>query len=219
MTLDFDSLPSEQGWTYGTFGISEPEENTVFSVSNNILTQNTLSLGNTGGIYYTLENVLDETQDFTLSWRSRVIEEESVVTNPNYFGFTVAVTSSSQRFIVGFSTEKIGISPFETVSGSFDNTVFHDYRIEGSFSSQNAQFFVDDVLTANLSPINGTSIPNGLFFGDGTSTMNAKAEITSYSFRQVPEPLTILGAGTAVSFGATFKRKLAKTKNQKKNPK
>ncbi|CCQ62703.1 PEP-CTERM sorting domain-containing protein, partial [Crocosphaera watsonii] len=30
----------------------------------------------------------------------------------------------------------------------------------------------------------------------------------------VPEPLTILGAGTAVAFGASFKRKLAK-KNKK----
>ncbi len=29
----------------------------------------------------------------------------------------------------------------------------------------------------------------------------------------VPEPLTILGAGTAIAFGTTFKRKLAKSKN------
>ena len=32
----------------------------------------------------------------------------------------------------------------------------------------------------------------------------------------VPEPLTILGAGTAVAFGTSFKRKLAKAKSKKK---
>ena len=33
----------------------------------------------------------------------------------------------------------------------------------------------------------------------------------------VPEPLTILGAGTAIAFGTTFKRKLIKAKKNKKN--
>ena len=32
----------------------------------------------------------------------------------------------------------------------------------------------------------------------------------------VPEPLTIFGAGTAVAFGTSFKRKLAKAKSKKK---
>ncbi|WP_243397349.1 PEP-CTERM sorting domain-containing protein [Crocosphaera subtropica] len=32
--------------------------------------------------------------------------------------------------------------------------------------------------------------------------------------RSVPKPLTILGAGNAISFGVTFKHKLTKTKNQ-----
>ncbi|WP_412093201.1 PEP-CTERM sorting domain-containing protein [Crocosphaera watsonii WH 8501] len=30
----------------------------------------------------------------------------------------------------------------------------------------------------------------------------------------IPEPLTILGAGTAIAFGAGFKRKLAKAKKK-----
>lgn len=184
ITLEFDNLPSEQGWTYETFGASSVPENNVFSISNNVLTQNTLSFGQTNHTYI-LGNIVDETQDFTLSWRSRVIEQEFVRTFQNHLGFGIGVSSSSQRFVLGFGTETIGVGDNqETLPGLFDNTVFHDYRIEGSFSSGNAQFFIDNVLTANLSLLNGTAYPNGLLLGDGTRTMNAIAEITSYNFRQ-----------------------------------
>ncbi|MFN9174079.1 MAG: PEP-CTERM sorting domain-containing protein [Synechocystis sp.] len=37
----------------------------------------------------------------------------------------------------------------------------------------------------------------------------------NFSASIVPEPLTLLGAGTAMGFGSFFKRKLAKTKNNK----
>lgn len=89
VTLEFDSLPSQQGWTYETFGGNQPE-NTVFSVNNNVLTQNTVGLGD-NVIYYTLANIVDETEEFTLSWRSRVIEEEFVGTPGNHFGLTIGV--------------------------------------------------------------------------------------------------------------------------------
>ncbi len=35
----------------------------------------------------------------------------------------------------------------------------------------------------------------------------------TYIAREVPEPLTILGVGTAIAFGTTFKRKLKKSKS------
>jgi hypothetical protein len=38
-----------------------------------------------------------------------------------------------------------------------------------------------------------------------------------YAVYSVPEPLTILGVGTALGFGAGFKRKLAKKDNQSKD--
>ncbi len=120
-------------------------------------------------------------------------------------------------FIIGFGTETIGIGDNQqTLPGSFDNTVFHDYRIEGSFSGGNAQFFINDVLTANLSLLNGTPYPNGLLLGDGTITMNATAEITSYNFRQgmmiesIPESSSILGLlGLAIfGIGSVWKRQV-----------
>lgn len=48
-----------------------------------------------------------------------------------------------------------------------------------------------------------------LLFRSNVPTVDAFA-ITQVPTEQIPEPLTILGAGTAAAFGAFFKRKLAK---------
>lgn len=55
---------------------------------------------------------------------------------------------------------------------------------------------------------------SGVFFS-GTSLLSANAIVTyTYTSAAVPEPLTILGAATAVGFGAAFKRRALK--NNKK---
>ncbi|MGK7958554.1 MAG: PEP-CTERM sorting domain-containing protein [Crocosphaera sp.] len=74
--------------------------------------------------------------------------------------------------------------------------------------NQWGDFSLDFTGTHTSTPISiiGTSTANGYYFGlDNVSVV-----------KSVPEPLTILGTGTAIAFGATFKRKLAKTKSQKK---
>lgn len=76
--------------------------------------------------------------------------------------------------------------------------------------NQWGDFSFDFIATGTSTPISiiGTSTANGGYIGlDNVSVV-----------RSVPEPLTILGVGTAIGFGATFKRKLAKVKNQNKNP-
>ncbi|BCU11250.1 hypothetical protein MAN88_18140 [Microcystis aeruginosa] len=72
VTLNFNTLPSSQGWTYLVDGNTATETD-VFSISNGVLTQNTLGSGD-GVNGYTLANVVDTTQPFTLSWRSRVLQ-------------------------------------------------------------------------------------------------------------------------------------------------
>jgi hypothetical protein len=218
ITLDFNTLPSNQGWTYYKTN-STPETN-VFSVSNGILTQNTLGTGVWNLNAYTLVNVFDTTQPFILSWRSRVLQDQFFAQNPpSFFGFAVAVSSASQSFGIGFGTKGIGVNEnFVALPGTFDNTVFHNYRVEGSFNTGNAQFYIDNVLTTHLVPVNVASIhvPYTLFLGDATGYTNALAEISSYSFRSVPEPLTILGTATALGFGAFFKRKLKSSESSEK---
>jgi hypothetical protein len=60
----------------------------------------------------------------------------------------------------------------------------------------------------------GTSDSDKVSFG-GSSLLSANATVTyTYNAAAVPEPLTILGAATAVGFGAAFKRRALK--NNKK---
>ncbi|GBF79418.1 exosortase [Aphanothece sacrum FPU1] len=60
--------------------------------------------------------------------------------------------------------------------------------------------------------------PNSFGPEDSELSISFSASIKSFSHSSagtVPEPLTILGAGTAMGFGSFFKRKLTKTKNNK----
>ena len=60
----------------------------------------------------------------------------------------------------------------------------------------------------------GTADSDQVSFG-GSSLLSANATVTyTYTAAAVPEPLTILGAATAVGFGAAFKRRALK--NNKK---
>jgi hypothetical protein len=215
ITLNFNTLPSTQGWTYLADGNTATETD-IFSLSNGVLRQNTLGSGD-GINSYTLANVIDSAQPFTLSWRSRVLQQEFVLTPQNFFGFGLTVNNSSQRFALGFGTNEIGIAAFQTLAGSFDNTIFHDYRLEGSFITGNSRFYIDDVFIANLALLNGATpnAANGLFFGDATGFTNALAEITAYRLSQgdlsesVPEPSSIASILSLGLFGigAIVKRK------------
>src|SRR2546430_10542514 len=70
------------------------------------------------------------------------------------------------------------------LSSTVDVTQFHDYRIEGS-PTGSFEVLVDSVsigtLTARVS-----SVPDQLYFGDGTAGANAQSDITGYSFTQTP---------------------------------
>lgn len=67
--------------------------------------------------------------------------------------------------------------------------------------------------------VSGVNVTDGsLTFISSTPTSNFRGlsglQLTQVS-QPVPEPLTILGAGTAIAFGGAFKRKLAKNSKKK----
>ena len=104
-------------------------------------------------------------------------------------------------------------------------------RLDDDNGSNSGSAYLFDVTTGNLlqklTPLDGAA---GDQFGFSVSLSGNTALVASYldddngtdsgsaylftTGQTVPEPLTILGAGTAVAFGASFKRKLAK-KNKK----
>ncbi len=214
--LDFNSLPSAQGWTYVSNN-SILSETDAFSVDGNMLTMDTIGNGfsGQGTNRYTLNGVVDPAKSFVLTMTARLRQEEISV-NPNVFGFFSQISINNSTLGFGLGLEGAAGNAIHSLDGNgtvlatnIDVTQFHTYRIEGQFGV-GAQFFVDGIFISNISE-NNQLVNNGLEFGDPTGSANGLAEITSYSFKQdVPEPLTILGTSTALGFGALFKRKTAK---------
>ena len=91
---------------------------------------------------------------------------------------------------------------------NYDNTVFHEYRIEGIFGA-GYDLYIDNVSFATNLAWAGAGYDNGITFGDGTSRQNQIAEVSSYNFTQVPVPCTILlfGTGLAGLVGTKIRRK------------
>lgn len=74
-----------------------------------------------------------------------------------------------------------------------------------------ANFGRGDLLNWSFESTEAVSTLNIRFDHTGLEPGNANA-INISTTGVVPEPLTILGAGTAIAFGGAFKRKLAKKK-------
>ena len=85
-----------------------------------------------------------------------------------------------------------------------DTTSFHDYRIEATPGSATYNFFIDGVLRASAAPVSLNL--NRIVIGDLTGGANAQAEITEFTFTQVPEPSSALLLGFG-AFGLVARRK------------
>ena len=177
VALNFDSLPSAQGWTY--FQGSVPESS-VFSVTGGVLTQNTIGTGfGNGNPNYALFNVVDGAQPFVLRVRARVPAIEG---SHGGFRFTVRTAAPNQIY-------NIFLTPSDIYDGlnrhvAFDNTSFHDYVLTatpgGAFL-----LYVDGQLRFDgpFSPFGGSL--NGLQLGDGGDLDgNAYAEVSEFVFSQ-----------------------------------
>ena len=82
-------------------------------------------------------------------------------------------------------------SSITVISTSIDNTAFHIYRLEVS-PGIGYNFYVGGSLITSGAP-RIVAAQNRLWFGDGTSGGNARADVVSFTFQQtVPEPGTLL---------------------------
>ena len=205
ITLDFDTLPSQQGWSFTTTG-GGVSENNVFSVDGNTLSQNSLGLGFSSSATprYELANIIDPSLPFTIEARARILNEEGNLSTPTGFIFSAFLPTESFGFSIG--TNRINDIFGNAMTTSINTTEFHDYLLRVN-PGVGYQFFVDGEFIASGSP-RVRNRPNILSIGDRTSVHNAQAETTYYRFTQeVPEPLTILGTLTAGGIGMMLKKK------------
>ena len=94
LALDFNSLPSAQGWQFVGQGVPETS---AFSVDGTTLRQNTTGSGFSGWAYYQIPNIVDVAQGYSIEVRARVISEE--FSSPGAFSFAATDVSGLGRFV------------------------------------------------------------------------------------------------------------------------
>ena len=193
--LEFDSLPSQQGWNYRDFGPSANEQN-IFFIDGTKLSQNTIGIGFTGsgGNLYELPGVVDTSIPFTIEINISNVTREGSTTNNFGFGFgfisnginaTVGIGDGIVQSVRNDFLLDFGVGSFDTV---------RSFLMEVTPGSGYSVFLDGNRIIDNALFAGGGGSIDGLVFGDFTGGANAFVDISLYRFSQanaaVPEPST-----------------------------
>jgi hypothetical protein len=172
--LDFDSLPSAQGWLYQ----GHIPESAAFSVDGNTLTLDTLGRGAVLSTYG-IGNIIDPDLPFIVSVRARVLEQEGT---PGSLPFHFGSFTGKETFQVGLGVAEVRVQGRRI---GLDGSRFHDFRLE-AVPGTGSSFFVDGQLVDSFPPHPTDVTGNSIFFGDGSAfdDSNGLVEIQRYLFLQ-----------------------------------
>ena len=205
ITLDFDSLPSSQGWSYtSTNFVSEVS---VFSVDGTTLTIDTMGMGNVDPSYRYFD-IVDENLPYTVRMTARVLQYEPTPHPHNgpATAFTFGAFAGEQSCLVSLNTHQIRCG---NNFWDFDATQFHDYHIE-AMPGVGYTLYIDNEEFSSGPLLSEPGINNHLVLGNASTYENCLSEITSYEFSQVPAPTTILLAGSGLIGLIGLRRKFRK---------
>ncbi|MDH3747396.1 MAG: DUF11 domain-containing protein [Gammaproteobacteria bacterium] len=175
-TLDFNSLPSNQGWTYRGSPLMEQE---TYIVDGSSLLQTTVGSGSATASYR-MDNIVNSSEPMTLSFTSRVLSHEILTGGNLGWSFYFQIYDLAAILRLGMTDNAVIVNG---QSFNLDTTVFHDFVWE-YLPGGDYEFFVDGLLlTSGNSFIQ--SGENFISFGDRTSNENADVEITAFSFSVV----------------------------------
>jgi len=166
--------------------------------------------GGVSGLTFTLFDIDNSSNSLTSnSWQDRVIVRglfNGVAVLPTTVSAvsTFVSASTGNISINGVGTTYTGgsISGATVLDGtkSVDNSLSNNGNVTISFAGPVDQLYIDFTqASGSLSGSNPAS--HGIGIGNMT-------------YQAVPEPLTVLGAATAIAFGTAFKRRSAQSKNR-----
>jgi len=196
--LTFASLPSVQGWTFTSGGSPTSTEAQAFSVGGGVLTLDTMAFGFTGSgtsAYYAQLGVVNNFEPIVIRMRGRVVQFEGDFTNTFVGGgFAFGFTQGATAFQMGITPTQIRNIGGTILSTAYDNTQFHDYRLEWTPPST-LRYYVDNTLISTNNAGLAQAL-NRIHLGDVTGASNSRSEITEYRFLQGQATPTAGGTGT-----------------------
>jgi len=178
LTLDFDSLPSNQGWVHRG---APQAENVAWVADGAKLALMTVGSGDDSTAAYEIRNFINSNWELSLSFTVRILDYEDlpasgVAADP---GLRFAVTDTGIGHTVVLTDSLLEVNGQAL---AVDTSVFHGYVLDmhpdGSF-----EFFVDGVSLATGDGLGGEFV-NLIHFGDMALNQNMDAEITALSFSQ-----------------------------------
>ncbi len=192
ITLNFNSLPSAQGWVIYSTNPNIVPETSVYSVSGGLLHMDTINTGvGYNSFAYSRSGVVNAQLPFTITTRVRITDYWQQG-DGNWGGFELAVFTGLEEFEVGISPIRIASGLGKTISTSVDVSQFHEYRMVAQPGSPGSfEFFIDNVSYGTFSSVL-TNFSNNLVFGDITAGANAVTDIASYTFVQT-QPFSFNG--------------------------
>lgn len=195
VTIETNSLPSEQGWSYQTNGLhTGTAEVNAFTPGASSLTINTMGAGMNltssflGARNFIGESAINSSSVVTIAMRARVVSSEVSL---YHYGFGTSVQGGGRWMGFGLSSSAITYTDLEVQNASslgFNPTQWNDYRMVGNWSTGTFQMFVNNQLvrTANMG---WQSMDANVFIGDSTGTANANVQFSDFAV-SVPSPAT-----------------------------
>ena len=202
IALNFNSLPSAQGWTYNYVTGCPGPESSIFLVANNVLHQNTMGCG-LWGADYEQYNVVPNAP-YTITVTARVTSQETVCNSAalNY-GMMFGAQGNGKAYTIGLGPGHVdavfgpGINTAE-FSANVDTSQFHTYVLTVTPADGTFTLAVDGTLIG--SGVGGDlSNSNMIFLGDGTSCWNAAGDWSGYTFHSGIDTVGPITSNVSVS--------------------
>jgi hypothetical protein len=186
VTVIPSSLPSAQGWTFTSGGTPLATEAGTWGVGSGVIVLDTMAFVTTGtgtSSFYALSGVVNTSQPLAITTRARIVQYEGDFANAFVGGgFAIGFAQGTTEWQMGITSNQIRSIGGTILSTAYDNTLFHDYRLEWTPPSS-IRFYVDGTLIST----NSTGLSFGLnriYFGDVTGAANSRTEIQSVTFLQ-----------------------------------
>lgn len=199
-TFDVSLMPSAQGWGYYPLnsGLTEAQ---VYATNGTVLTSNTMGNGYQGqGANFVYDAAATGSFTANLDWiveaRVRVLQGELW---SFHYGFSIGAHFDNMAASVGIMPSTW--QDHSLNGGGRDNTQWTLWRVETDRANGVFRVFADGNLLAtralSVGPVSGPYPDHYYFLGDATGGANAHAEVSSWSFRQVPAPGVLGVVGVA----------------------
>jgi hypothetical protein len=193
ITLNFNSLPSAQGWTYGD--VNSVSEGSIFSIVNNALHQDTIGQGGGEGAGYSLSNVVANAP-FTIAATMRATSQEYFygdIWSNAAVSFGAEVSGLEYYVFIGpgaiIVSSPGGLNGTVVASSIIDPTQYHNYLLKADPTNGSFVLLVDGNQIFNGPADSVSPSSNYLFLGDGTSRANAIGDYSAFTYTTSATPL------------------------------